>query len=70
MAEGFISATSTQESRYAIYEVARSYIDQLIGRCVLESSEVGRDGRIKYCKIHDLLHELAMVESHKELNVC
>lgn len=33
---------------------------------MLESSEVGRDGRVKHCKMHDLLHELAMLESHKE----
>lgn len=59
--EGFIPQTAEYP-----YDVGFSYINELIDRCLLEVSKVGGDGRVKYCKMHDLLHDLAHAESHKK----
>jgi hypothetical protein len=65
IAEGFIF-TSSQEAKDLLYEVALSYIEQLIARYVMESSRAGLHGRVKYCKMQSLLHELALSESQKQ----
>lgn len=62
----WISEGFTPETTEEAYDVARSYIDELIDRCLLEVSKVSGDGRVKYCKMHDLLHDLALSESHKQ----
>lgn len=46
--------------------VAWSYIDQLVDRCVIQASRIGADGRVKYCVMHDFFHIFALSESHKE----
>ena len=59
--EGFVSGH--QEEGGDTYNVARSYLKVLIERCVIEVSQIGGDGRVMYCKIHDLLYDLACQES-------
>lgn len=59
IAEGFVSTQIAAEA----YDIGLSYIQELADRCLIEVSKVGGDGRIKYCKIHALLHELALSES-------
>jgi len=60
IAQGFVSA-KLEES----YNVGRSYMDDLIDLCLIEVSEVGGDGRVRSCKMHDLLHDLAVSEQTK-----
>jgi len=62
MAEGFVSA---QEAGDAC-DIGLSYIQELADRCLIEVSQVGGDGLIKYFRIHDLFHDLALTESQVE----
>lgn len=64
IAEGFLS-TSTRDAGDAI-EVGRSYLNKLINLCMIEISRVVWDGRVKYCRLHHFLHDLALLESSKE----
>lgn len=66
IAEGFLStSTSTRDAGDAI-EVGRSYLNKLINLCMIEISRVVWDGRVKYCRLHHFLHDLAFLESSKE----
>lgn len=60
IAQGFVSA-QLQEA----FDVGCSYMEDLIDRCLLEVSEVGWNGRVNSCKMHDLLHDLAVSEQTK-----
>ena len=53
ISEGFVLSME-----YA-YNATLSYINQLINQCLIKGSEFSWDGRVKLCKIHDLLHDLA-----------
>ena len=53
ISEGFVPG------RKNAYNLGLSYINQLFNRCLIEGSEFSWDGRVKLCKIHDLLHDLA-----------
>lgn len=63
IAQGFVS---TQEGGEETYEVGLSYFQELIDRCLLEISKFGEDGQVEFCKMHDLLHDLAVSESEKQ----
>lgn len=60
IAQGFVSV-QLQDS----YNVGLSYMEELIDRCLIEVSEVAGSGRAKSCKMHDLLHDLAVSEQTK-----
>jgi len=61
IAQGFVSAEGLQD----FYSVGRSYMEDLIDRCLFEVSEVRGNGRVRSCKMHDLLHDLAVSEQTK-----
>lgn len=67
IAEGFIS-TSTKEAAEGAYAVGCSYLNKLIDLGLIEVSEIGGDEQVKHCKMHDLLHEFALLESRKQNN--
>ncbi|KAF2307786.1 hypothetical protein GH714_031717 [Hevea brasiliensis] len=44
-------------------DVAEDFLEELIDRCMVQVVEWRYDGRIKTCRIHDLLRDLAMSEA-------
>ncbi|XP_020092138.1 disease resistance protein RPM1-like [Ananas comosus] len=62
IAEGFAveRGSSTAE------EVAEGYIVELIRRSMLQVEEWNHFGRVKYCRMHDLVRELAVSLSERE----
>ncbi|KAK8537850.1 hypothetical protein V6N13_096350 [Hibiscus sabdariffa] len=54
IAEGFVKAKEgkTQE------EVAEDYLNELLNRSMIQVAGTANDGRIKTCRIHDLLREI------------
>ncbi|KAJ3708478.1 hypothetical protein LUZ61_012183 [Rhynchospora tenuis] len=63
IAEGIIQHESTKKME----KTAESYMEELVQRCLIQVSKRSWSGRIKYCYIHDILRELAILKS-KENN--
>ncbi|KAL7115037.1 hypothetical protein ACP275_04G159200 [Erythranthe tilingii] len=62
VAEGFIRSNKSQSWE----EIARGYLNDLIGRNLILKHMLGSNGRIKICKIHDLLRNLCLEVAQKE----
>ncbi|XP_026657006.2 disease resistance protein RPM1-like [Phoenix dactylifera] len=62
VAEGFVEERGSS----TIEEVAEDYLKELIHRCMLQVVERNQFGRIKHCRMHDLVRELAVPLSKKE----
>ncbi|KAA8522951.1 hypothetical protein F0562_009374 [Nyssa sinensis] len=60
-AEGFIQGRGEQE----VEEVGEDYLNNLIARNLIQVARKKFDGRIKSCRIHDLLHELCITVAKK-----
>nr|XP_029116448.1 disease resistance protein RPM1-like [Elaeis guineensis] len=62
VAEGLVEerGSSTME------EVAEDYLKELVHRCMLQVVETNEFGRIKHCRMHDIVRELAVSLSKKE----
>ncbi|XP_078153798.1 disease resistance protein RPP8-like [Carex rostrata] len=63
IAEGFIR----QEGTKVLEDIAESYLEELVQRCMVKVSKRSCIGKIKYCHIHDLLRDLA-IQKAKESN--
>ncbi|KAJ1695490.1 hypothetical protein LUZ63_012188 [Rhynchospora breviuscula] len=63
IAEGFIIH---HDPTRAIEEIAQSYLEELVQRCMFQVSERSWSGRIKHCYIHDILRELAVQKAAEE----
>ncbi|KAL8056959.1 hypothetical protein ABFX02_04G152500 [Erythranthe guttata] len=66
VAEGFIKSNESQ----SLEEIARVYLYDLIDRNLILKHNLGSDGRIKICKIHDLLRELCLNVAQKDEFFC
>ncbi|XP_031491656.1 putative disease resistance RPP13-like protein 3 isoform X1 [Nymphaea colorata] len=62
IAEGFIEERSGATAE----EVGEDYMLQLIDRSMLQIAETSMDGRVKSCRIHDLMRDLAISISREE----
>ncbi|KAJ4801766.1 Disease resistance protein RPM1 [Rhynchospora pubera] len=62
VAEGFIE----QKGRSTLEEVAEGYLNELIRRSMLQVVQKNSSGRVKRCRMHDTLRELAISLCRKE----
>ncbi|GLT52977.1 hypothetical protein SLA2020_262790 [Shorea laevis] len=59
IAEGFVYARGGTTAE----EVAEGYLKELINRSLVQVAETTSDGRVKTCRIHDLLREIIILKS-------
>nr|QRQ90287.1 late blight resistance protein Rpi-amr1_3408 [Solanum nigrescens] len=62
IAEQFVKARSNKN----LEVVAEEYLEELIDRSLILSGRQRANGRMKTCKIHDLLRQLCLSEAHTE----
>ncbi|MCI05252.1 disease resistance protein, partial [Trifolium medium] len=62
VAEGFVNG----EDGKTVEEVADSYLKELLNRSLLQVVEKTSDGRMKTCRMHDLLREIVNLKSRDQ----
>ncbi|XP_010313982.1 putative late blight resistance protein homolog R1B-8 [Solanum lycopersicum] len=62
IAEQFVKARSNKR----LEVVAEGYLEELIDRSLILAGEQRANGRMRTCKIHDLLRQLCLKEAHTE----
>lgn len=65
VAEGFV----VERKGLTIEEVAEEYLAELILRSMIQVTETNDGGRVKTCKVHDVMREVALTLSEEE-NFC
>lgn len=61
VAEGFVT-----ERGMLMEDVAEDYLNQLVGRSLLQVTDKNELGRVRFCRVHDLVRELIMERSKDE----
>ncbi|KAG8378689.1 hypothetical protein BUALT_Bualt07G0011400 [Buddleja alternifolia] len=62
IAEGFIQ----QKTGITLEETAENYLEDLINRNLVRIDKMRRDGRVKTCRIHDMLRDFCRIEAGNE----
>ncbi|WKA05271.1 hypothetical protein VitviT2T_023246 [Vitis vinifera] len=62
VAEGFVQ----KRGKETLEDVAEDYLYELIQRSMIQVADTRDDGRVKSCRIHDLLRDLAISEAKEE----
>ncbi|KAH0777692.1 hypothetical protein KY290_009103 [Solanum tuberosum] len=62
IAEEFVRGSSNK----SLEVVAKEYLEELIDRSLMLAGTQGENGRMRTCKIHDLLRQLCLSEAHTE----
>ncbi|CAA3025638.1 disease resistance RPM1-like [Olea europaea subsp. europaea] len=62
VAEGFVQG----KERLTKEEVALHYLEALINRSLIQVAERYPDGRVKFCRIHDIVHEILVSKSNEQ----
>ncbi|KAH6763419.1 hypothetical protein C2S52_020852 [Perilla frutescens var. hirtella] len=62
IAEGLIQ----RKDNISLEEVAESYLDDLINRNLVRADKLKVDGRVKTCRVHDLLRDFCRIEAGNE----
>jgi len=65
IAEGFVKS----DERRTPEQVAEEYLSELIHRSLIQVSNVGFEGKVKTCQVHDLLREV-IIRKMKNLSFC
>ena len=63
VAEGLVADDTTTRT---LEEVAESYFYELISRCMIQPSKLDNMGKVKTCRIHDIVHDIAVSISKQE----
>ncbi|EEF40596.1 putative disease resistance protein At1g50180 [Ricinus communis] len=67
VAEGLISCAHDEEMEEETMEdLAQSYLDELVERCMVEVVKRGSTGRIRTCRMHDLMRGLCLSKAKQE----
>nr|GME01366.1 putative late blight resistance protein homolog R1B-17 [Ipomoea batatas]GME05889.1 putative late blight resistance protein homolog R1B-17 [Ipomoea batatas]GME09094.1 putative late blight resistance protein homolog R1B-17 [Ipomoea batatas] len=66
VAEGFLMP----HKNMSLEEVAKSYLDDLINRSLVQINELSIDGKVKSCKVHDRVHEVCVREAITGNTLC
>ncbi|KAL7153083.1 hypothetical protein ABFS83_04G141600 [Erythranthe nasuta] len=66
VAEGFIKPSTDQ----SLEEIARDHVNDLIDRNLILKHVLGSNGKIRLCKIHDLLRDLCLKIAKKDKFIC
>ncbi|KAK7320309.1 hypothetical protein VNO77_29666 [Canavalia gladiata] len=67
VAEGFIKEEENNDQTKE--EAAEEYLGELIRRCLVKVSDSYTDGRVRSCRVHDLMHAF-ITRKCEELNFC
>ncbi|KAJ9681495.1 hypothetical protein PVL29_020390 [Vitis rotundifolia] len=62
VAEGFVQ----KRGKETLEDIAEDYLCELIQRSMIQVADTRVDGRVKSCRIHDLLRDLAISEAKEE----
>ncbi|XP_034704288.1 putative disease resistance protein At1g50180 [Vitis riparia] len=62
VAEGIVSRVGEETSE----DVAEGYLDELIGRCMVQVGRRSSNGRVKTCRLHDLMRDLCLSKAQEE----
>ncbi|KAL6322732.1 hypothetical protein AAG906_015418 [Vitis piasezkii] len=62
VAEGFVQ----KRGKETLEDIAEDYLYELIQRSMIQVADARVDGRVKSCRIHDLLRDLAISEAKEE----
>ncbi|XP_058112984.1 putative disease resistance protein At1g50180 [Magnolia sinica] len=63
IAEGFVQRIGEEE----VEDVAEDYLNELVGRSLIQVAERKSNGTAKTCCIHDLLHDLSIAKAKEEI---
>ncbi|CAD6337909.1 unnamed protein product [Miscanthus lutarioriparius] len=63
VAEGLVADDTTTRT---LEEVADNYFYELISRCMIQPSKLDNMGKVKTCRIHDIVHDIAVSISKQE----
>ncbi|KAF7808746.1 disease resistance protein RPM1-like [Senna tora] len=66
ISEGLMMREKDYGSTMTLEEIAKSYLYQLVDRSLIQTVESTIDGRIVFCRVHDLLHETALRKCREE----
>ncbi|KAG6656900.1 putative disease resistance protein At1g50180 [Carya illinoinensis] len=66
VAEAFVSPEFEGEGDEMLEDIAELYLIDLINRCIVEVGVIGASGRIKSCRLHDLMRDLCLSKAKQE----
>ncbi|CAJ2669150.1 unnamed protein product [Trifolium pratense] len=70
MAEGFISSQYEIERDETMEDVAERYLGRLISRCMVQVGQIGSTGKIKTCRLHDVMRDMGLSKAKEEHFLC